>query len=141
MDPRRPELSIARLDELMEQYKKILNDMKTCNVSSRLAQFEREGGLVVQEICLVAPRLHEAMIQVSRTRRSILSMGVAYVPEEKVGNYIKATIGMEERPVLTDFEKNVKTGEETYVEPNQAETVIVEPKPRKKKTTKKKKAE
>lgn len=134
MDPRRPELSITRLDELMEQYKKILNDMKTCNVSSRLAQFEREGGLVVQEICLVAPRLHEAMIQASRTRRAALAHGIV---EEEPEISMKNVETPVESPVLTDFEKNVKTGEEAYVEPNQAETVIVEPKPRKKKTSKK----
>lgn len=108
MDPRHPELAIARIDELMTQYKRIIRDMQTCNVSSRLAQSERECGLVVQEICLVAPRLHEAMMQVSRTRRAALAHGI-----------------VEEKPV------------ENYVEPNQAETVIVEPKPRKKKKAKK----
>lgn len=108
MDPRHPELAIARIDELMAQYKRIIRDMQTCNVSSKLAQLEREGGLVVQEICLIAPRLHEAMIQVSRTRRAALAHGI-----------------VEEKPV------------ENYVAPNQAETVIVEPKPRKKKKAKK----
>lgn len=118
MDPRRPELSITRLDELMEQYKKILNDMKTCNVSSRLAQFEREGGLVVQEICLVAPRLHEAMIQASRTRRAALAHGIV---EEEPEISMKNVETHVESPVLTKKSKNVKTG--------------------KKKSTKKKKAE
>lgn len=108
MDPRHPELAIARIDELMTQYKRIISDMQICNVSSKLAQLEREGGLVVQEICLIAPRLHDAMIQVSRTRRAALAHGI-----------------VEEKPV------------ENYVEPNQAETVIVEPKPRKKKKAKK----
>lgn len=112
MDPRRPELSIARLDELMEQYKKILNDMKTCNVSSRLAQFEREGGLVVQEICLVAPRLHEAMIQVSRTRRAALSRGL--VEETLVETPV-------ESPVLTKKSKNVKTGKKKSTNKKKAE--------------------
>lgn len=85
--------------------------MRTCNVSSGLAQSERECGLVVQEICLVAPRLHEAMMQVSRTRRAALARGI------------------------------VEASTEVYIAPNQAEVEIVEPKPRKKKTTKKKKAE
>lgn len=172
MDPRHPEQAVTRLKELIAQYDRIERDIKRTTVSTKLGQLEREGGLVVQEICLVAPRLHEAMMQTSRQRRHQLSMGITYVPEEKVGNYIKSTIGMKqtsasggldekeeaewktteeepeismknvetsvESPVLTDFEKNVKTGEETYVEPNQAETVIVEPKPRKKKTSKKK---
>lgn len=111
MDPRHPELSIERMDELMKQYKELLADMRTSNVSNKIAQSERECGLVVQEICLVAPRLHEAMMQVSRTRRAALARGI------------------------------VEEAAEVYVAPNQAEVEIVEPKPRKKKTTKKKKAE
>lgn len=131
MDPRHPEQAIARMRELMAQYDRIEKDMNEAYVASRLGQLEREGGLVIQEICLVAPRLHEAMMQASRKRRHDLSRGIVheYTPEEKVGNYIKATIGIKEEP------------EEVYVAPNQAETVIVEPKPRKKKTTKKKKVE
>lgn len=111
MDPRHPEVAITRMDELMAQYKKALSEMRECKVSSRLGELEREGGLVVQELCLVAPRLHEAMIQVSRTRRSALAHGLV---EEFVEN---------------------------YVAPNQAETVIVEPNYKKKKTSKKKKVE
>lgn len=82
MDPRHPELAITRIDELMQQYKEVLDKMRTCNVSSRLGEFEREGSLVVQEICLVAPRLHEAMMQVSRTRRGAIVAGI--VKEETV---------------------------------------------------------
>ena len=110
MDPRHPEVAIARMDELMAQYKKALSEMRECKISSRLGELEREGGLVVQELCLVAPRLHEAMIQVSRTRRSALSHGLV---EEK------------EEETLTE-------------EPNQAEVVYTEPKPRKKKAKKSK---
>lgn len=123
MDPRHPELAIARIDELMAQYKRIIRDMQTCNVSSKLSQTEREGGLVVQEICLVAPRLHDAMIQVSRTRRAALAHGI-----------------VEEKPVemLHDGYLSVDEAiEEIPTPPNQAETVIVEPKPRKKKKAKK----
>lgn len=111
MDPRHPEQAIARMRELMAQYDRIEKDMNEAYVASRLGQLEREGGLVIQEICLVAPRLHEAMMQTSRNRRRDLTRGLV------------------EKPV------------ENYVAPNQAETVIVEPKPRKNKTTKKKKAE
>lgn len=112
MDPRHPELAVKRMNELLAQYNRIEDDMKKTTIRSRLGQLEREGGLVVQELCLVAPRLHEAMMQTSRQRRNELAHGIAEKPVEK------------------------------YVEPNQAETVIVEPKPRKKKkTTKKKKAE
>ena len=130
MDPRHPELAVSRIKELIAQYDRIEKDIASATIANKLGQLEREGGLVIQEICLVAPRLHEAMMQASRQRRHQLSMGITYVPEEKVGKYIKATIGIKEEP------------EEVYVAPNQAETVIVEPKPRKKKkTTKKKKVE
>ncbi len=123
MDPRHPELAVARLKELLKQYDRIEDDMKTATVTSKLGQLEREGGLVVQEICLVAPRLHEAMMQASRTRRHELSRG--FFPE------VSAEALKEPTPEAV----------ETYVAPNQAETVIVEPKPRKKKITRKKKAE
>ena len=106
MDPRHPEQAVTRLKELIKQYDGIEEKIKEATVSSQLGQLEREGGLVVQEMCLVAPRIHEAMIQASRQRRHELTIGVV----------------------------------EKFEEPQQAETVIVEPKPRKKKTTKKKKA-
>ena len=96
MDPRHPELAVTRLKELIEQYDRVEKGMAKATVASELGQLEREGGLVVQEICLVAPRLHEAMMQASRQRRHQLSMGITYVPEEKVGKYIKATIGVKE---------------------------------------------
>ena len=107
MDPRHPELAIDRVKELSRQFDRVLNDIRNETISNKLGELEREGSLVVQELCLVAPRLHEAMMQVSRNRRYDLTHGLAEKP----------------------------------VEPNQAETVIVEPKPRKKKTSKKKKAE
>ena len=123
MDPRHPELAVTRLKELIEQYDLVEKGMAKATVASELGQLEREGGLVVQEICLVAPRLHEAMMQASRNRRRELSRG--FFPE------VSAEALKDPTPEVT----------ETYVAPNQAETVIVEPKPRKKKTTKKKKAE
>lgn len=75
MDPRHPEQSIARMRELMKQYDRVEHDMNTATTSAKLGQLELEGGLVIQEICLVAPRLHEAMIQTSRQRRHDLSHG------------------------------------------------------------------
>lgn len=120
MDPRHPELSISRVDELIKQYKSLLSNMRTCSVASQLAQMERECALVVQEICLVAPRLHEAMIQVSRTRRAALARGLVEEYPNDTGNTVS---------------------NEVYVAPNQAEVEIVEPKPRKKKAKKTKKAE
>ena len=122
MDPRHPELAISRMRELMAQYNRIEKDMAVATTSAKLAELEREGGLVIQEICLVAPRIHEAMMQTSRQRRHDLSRGNVY---EQMREYA-ATAERVDEPV------------EKYVEPNQAETVFVEPKPRKKKTTKKK---
>lgn len=78
MDPRHPELAISRMRELMKQYDRIENDMAKATTSAKLAELEREGGLVVQEICLVAPRMHEAMMQTSRQRRHDLSRGNVY---------------------------------------------------------------
>lgn len=105
MDPRHPELAVSRLRELMEQYEFVERSMNEAMTSAELASLEREGSLVVQEICLVAPRVHEAMMQTSRNRRSALAHGETETVEK-------------------------------YVEPNQAETIIVEPKPRKKKSKK-----
>ena len=83
MDPRHPEQSLARVKELIEQYERIEKDISTSVTSSRLGELEREGGLVIQEICLVAPRLHEAMMQASRQRRYDLSRGIVEKPVEK----------------------------------------------------------
>lgn len=92
MDPRHPEQAISRMRELMEQYDHIEEDMAKATTSAQLAQLEREGGLVVQEICLVAPRIHEAMMQTSRQRRHDLAHGVLDEPqdtlvEDPVENY------------------------------------------------------
>lgn len=111
MDPRHPELAISRMRELMKQYDRIENDMAKATTSAKLAELEREGGLVIQEICLVAPRIHEAMMQTSRQRRHDLARGAAfgYKPEEKVGKYIKATIAIEEpKPKKSTKKKTAK---------------------------------
>lgn len=150
MDPRHPEQAISRMRELMKQYDRIENDMVKATTSAQLAQLEREGGLVVQEICLVAPRIHEAMMQTSRQRRHDLSRGNVY---EQMREYA-ATAEKVEEPVERPVEKSEPTVEkcvnspskelekcdetEVHMAPNQAETVVVEPKPRKKKSTKKK---
>ena len=73
MDPRHPELAVSRIKELIKQYDRIEKDMAKATTTAKLAQLEREGGLVVQEICLVAPRIHEAMMQTSRQRRHDLA--------------------------------------------------------------------
>lgn len=82
MDPRYPEQAISRMRELMKQYDRVEADMNKATTSSQLAQLEREGGLVVQEICLVAPRIHEAMMQASRQRRHDLSRGILIEPQD-----------------------------------------------------------
>lgn len=83
MDPRHPELAIERMVDLMTRFNLITRDIKHSMTSAQISQLEREGGLVVQEICLVAPRLHEAMMQTSRQRRHDLSHGVVEKPVEK----------------------------------------------------------
>lgn len=84
MDPRHPELAVSRIKELIEQYDRIEKDMAKANTSAQLGQLEREGGLVVQEICLVAPRIHEAMMQVSRQRRHALTHGEIVGPTHQI---------------------------------------------------------
>lgn len=129
MDPRHPEQAVSRLRELMKQYDRIESDIRKATIASQLGQLEREGGLVVQEICLVAPRIHEAMMQTSRQRRHDLSHGVAfgYIPEEKVGEYTKATIGMKQTSASGGLD-----------EKEEAEWKTTEEKPKKKTTRKKK---
>ncbi len=78
MDPRHPELAVARIKELIKQYDRVEKDITSATLSSRLGELEREGGLVIQELCLVAPRLHEALIQASRNRRTELQKQPAY---------------------------------------------------------------
>lgn len=84
MDPRHPEQAISRMRELMKQYDRIESDMGRAITTAKLAQLEREGGLVVQEICLVAPRIHEAMMQTSRQRRHELSHGTVVGPTDQI---------------------------------------------------------
>lgn len=83
MDPRHPENAIWRMRQLMEQFQYVMDKLNTETISSKLGEAEREGALVVQEICLVAPRLHEAMMQASRNRRHDLTHGVMENPVEK----------------------------------------------------------
>ena len=111
MDPRHPELAVARIKELIEQYDRIEKEMGETIVSARLAQLEREGGLVVQEICLVAPRIHEAMMQSSRQRRRELSRGVVEKPVEKpvvVEKLVETELDKEVNEILKPLEKPKK---------------------------------
>lgn len=84
MDPRHPELAVSRIKELIKQYDRVEKDIKAATVSNKLGELEREGSLVIQELCLTAPRLHEALIQASRNRRAELQRQPVYTeqPEE-----------------------------------------------------------
>ena len=141
MDPRHPELAISRMRELMKQYDRIEADMNKATTSAQLGQLEREGGLVVQEICLVAPRIHEAMMQSSRQRRHDLTRG--FFPEvnadklekptkEAVESYVKKLV---EKPVEKSQEK---CEQETPKRTEKCDKTEVKPvKSKAKKTTKK----
>lgn len=107
MDPRHPELSLDRIDQLVNQFKLNLDNMRVATTSAQLAQLEREGGLVVQEICLVAPRLHEAMMQTSRQRRHDLTHGVVEEPMRSKADVIgEENIGGESVSVKKPATKN-----------------------------------
>lgn len=132
MDPRHPELAISRMRELMEQYDRVEKDMSRATTSAQLAQLEREGGLVVQEICLVAPRIHEAMMQTSRQRRHDLTHGVvAELVKDKADVIGEENIGGESGPVKKSFHRAdvITEIEDPYK--------VEEPKPKKKTTRKK----
>ena len=135
MDPRHPEVAISRIDELMKQFKDVIYKLGHETVSNRLAATEREGALVVQEICLVAPRLHEAMMQVSRIRRHDLARGNIYA---QMKEYAATAEVVEEPEVIGDNSTIIAVDEYTTEE---AEVVNKETKPKAKKKTTKKKAE
>ena len=128
MDPLRPETAVPRIKELSKQLDRVLSDFKKATTTGKLAELEREGILVVQEMSLVAPRLHEVVMQASRSQRTAIARGLVEKPVENSLQSVK------NEP--TEVSQSV-TATEVYTAPNQAETVIVEPKPRKKKTTKK----
>lgn len=77
MDPRHPELVLPRVKELVKQYERVSNDIKKAKISSKLAELEREGAMVIQELGLVTPRLHDLLIQTSRTRRGDIAREAA----------------------------------------------------------------
>ena len=158
MDPRHPELAISRIRELMKQYDRIEKDMAKATTSAKLAELEREGGLVIQEICLVAPRIHEAMMQTSRQRRVELARQILipstdeetkkslefFKEAEKVDEPMeKQHMGiLEMAEVLTDpapipvVEQLKEVGTE-HLDFLEEETPTPKKKPTKKKTTKK----
>lgn len=130
MDPRHPEQAVSRVRELMKQYNKIEKSMGKATTSAELAQLEREGGLVVQEICLVAPRIHEALMQTARQRRQAISRGLTAekVPETtgvENDNDSKTAEPTEEPEEGTAVEKATEV-EETEKEESPAEETPAE---------------
>ena len=105
----------------MKQYDRIEVAIKSATTSAQLGQLEREGGLVVQEICLGAPRIHEAMMQTSRQRMYELSHGTVE----------KSVMVKLERPLTEEEGKKVVESIST----DKADEPVEKPK---KKTTKKK---
>lgn len=136
MDPRHPELAVSRIKELIKQYDRIEKDMAKANTSAQLGQLEREGGLVVQEICLVAPRIHEAMMQTSRQRRHDLTHGVvAELVKDNADVIGEENIGGESGPA----NKSPEIASEGVLEVIEAAKKNAEAEKPKKKTTRKKK--
>lgn len=126
MDPRHPEQAISRMRELMKQYDRIEYDMMKATTTAQLGQLEREGGLVVQEICLVAPRIHEAMMQTSRQRRHDLAHGIVV----DMSKYEVPAEALKE-PTPEAVENYIEKAKEDFLEKPKKKTT------RKKKTAKK----
>ena len=83
MDPLHPETAVPRIKELSKQLDRVLSDFKKATTTGKLAELEREGILVVQEMALVAPRLHEVVMQTSRNQRTAIARGFVEKPVEK----------------------------------------------------------
>ncbi len=192
MDPRHPEQAIPRVEELFKHYLRVLDEIRKEKIPVKIGGKEREALLVIQDLLMTVPRLQDAMIVVSRTRRAALAKGLVDVEEEpqeaeeeeakneeevisddggemgeERGEEEEATEGeteeengeeeseivpeettvvenLVETPLEEDVEKNIENApneaksesNEIYVAPNQAETIIAEIKPRKKKAKK-----
>ena len=109
MDPRHPENAIWRMRQLMDQFQFVLDKLNNETVSSKLGEAEREGSLVVQEICLVAPRLHETMMQASRSRRTELTHQIVIpATDEEVKKSVEFFKEVEEEEKPKKKRKNTK---------------------------------
>lgn len=109
MDPRFPEKILPRLKELLKQFERVRTDIEEAELSSTLAGLEREGILVVQEITMVAPRLHDYLMQTSRNRRTAIARGLVKKPmENPYGEFREyaATAEKVEEPVEEPKPKN-----------------------------------
>lgn len=118
MDPRHPELALPRVKELIKQYEDLEKRISKATVSNDLGQLEREGVLVVQELCLVAPRLHETLMNASRNRRTELANGIVEKPvenkltkeEEKDFERLKGILAEVKKKFNGKSAKNKETG-------------------------------
>lgn len=111
MDPRQPELALPRIKELVKQYENLEKRISKVTVSNELGQLEREGSLIVQEICLVAPRLHETLMNTSRNRRTELANGIVEKPVHKWSSaekVVEAKKYLEQTIANSDVEKPVE---------------------------------
>lgn len=144
MDPRHPELALSRLKELIKQYDEIEYRISHATTSAGISQAEREGGLVVQEMCLVAPRIHEAMMQASRNRRHDLTHGILIEPQDVAvetpqgGMFEPEIVEEEEEEELTFEQQAIKYTLELDKEIEEREKQEAKSKPKPKKTTRKK---
>lgn len=123
MDPLHPETAVPRIKELSKQLDRVLSDFKKATTAGKLAELEREGILVVQEMALVAPRLHEVVMQASRNQRTAIARGLVEKPVEKSLQSVK------NEPTETSQSVTATSSKKEHVEPEKKTTT--------KKTTKK----
>lgn len=81
MDFRKPKEAVPRIRELLKQYERVVDDMNKTTISSDISGLEREGILVIQEIGMTAPLLHDALMQYSKEARAGLSERVKALTE------------------------------------------------------------
>lgn len=118
MDPLHPETAVPRVKELSKQLDRVLSDFRKATTTGKLAELEREGILVVQEMSLVAPRLHEVVMQTSRSQRTAIARGLVEKPVEKSELEYRpeqhggGTVTLEYKPVEKPVEKASLTPEE-----------------------------
>ena len=120
MDPRHPEQAIPRMDELMAQYKETMRELANVTTNNELSRLERKGVLITQEICLVAPRLHEALMNVSREGRRNIGRTPASPRPDLTKMFpqfdSKGQVKVEEEPVIEEEPKPKKRGRKKKVE-------------------------
>lgn len=81
MDPRHPEKAVSRIKELYDQFVTVLDRIELSTTNAQMAELEREGTFVTQEMYFVVPRLHDALIQASRLHRQVMSRRPVEAPK------------------------------------------------------------